>query len=463
MSLRVGILWAALGLTSALALSSADGTAQTVTDVISFTGDNSLGTPVMTPAQGRNAEIYGTSFDPKGANGSVFSLTTSGVATVLFAFDYTTGSGPLAGLTLATDDNYYGATGSGGTFGLGVLFRISANGSYTVLHDFSGGDGAGPIANPVQASDGNLYGTTSGDAGVYAPTVYKLTLSGTFTTMFQFTNAQGKIVGGPLVQGSDGNLYGTAESGGVSDNGTIFKISTSGALLNDYSFPGGAAGATPIGTLVQGKDGNFYGNTYTGGSSGLHAYGTVFKMNRQGVVSTLYTFQGGADGAYPEGGLMQATDGNLYGTTALGGSSGFGTIFKISTRGSYQQLYSFTGTTGESPGPPPLQHTNGLLYGGTEFGGTYGYGVIYSLDMGLGPFITFVRANGKVGQKAQILGQGLTGTTSVTFNGLPASSFTVVSDTYMTAVVPSGATSGTVTVKTPSGTLISNKTFRVSK
>jgi uncharacterized repeat protein (TIGR03803 family) len=160
---------------------------------------------------------------------------------------------------------------------------------------------------------------------------------------------------------------------------------------------------------------------------------------------------------------MQATDGNLYGTTALGGSSGFGTIFKISTRGSYQQLYSFTGTTGESPGPPPLQHTNGLLYGGTEFGGTYGYGVIYSLDMGLGPFITFVRANGKVGQKAQILGQGLTGTTSVTFNGLPASSFTVVSDTYMTAVVPSGATSGTVTVKTPSGTLISNKTFRVSK
>jgi uncharacterized repeat protein (TIGR03803 family) len=147
----------------------------------------------------------------------------------------------------------------------------------------------------------------------------------------------------------------------------------------------------------------------------------------------------------------------------LGGSSGFGTIFKISTSGNYQQLYSFTGTTGQNPGPPPLQHTNGLLYGGTEWGGTYGYGVIYSLDMGLGPFITFVRANGKVGQKAQILGQGLTGTTSVTFHGVPASSFTVVGDTYMTAVVPSGATSGTVTVKTPSGTLVSNKTFRVSK
>ena len=160
---------------------------------------------------------------------------------------------------------------------------------------------------------------------------------------------------------------------------------------------------------------------------------------------------------------MQATDGYLYGTTAYGGADDFGTIFKISTRGKYQQLYSFSSTTGENPVAAPLQHTSGLFYGSTEYGGTYGYGVIYSLGMGLGPFITFVRANGKVGQKAQILGQGLTGTTSVTFNGLPASSFTVVSDTYMTAVVPSGATSGTVTVKTPSGMLISNKTFRVSR
>jgi uncharacterized repeat protein (TIGR03803 family) len=414
----------------------------------------------MTPTQGRNAELYGTSFVPKGTDGSIFSLTTQGTATVLYTFNLTTGASPLAGLTLATDGYYYGATESGGTYNLGVLFRISANGAYTVLHNFSGGDGAGPIANPIQASDGNIYGTTSGNTGIYLPTVYKYTMSGTFSTICQLSDSNGQNADG-LIQGSDGNLYGVAEIGGTSDNGTIFKVSTSGVLLSDYSFPGGTLGTVPIGALIQAKDGNFYGATYGGGFT--NGDGTIFKMTQAGTVSTLYTFKGGSDGELPLSGLMQATDGYLYGTTALGGANDVGTIFRISTRGKYQQLYSFSSTIGETPGAPPLQHTSGLFYGSTEYGGTYGYGVIYSLDMGLGPFITFVRANGKVGQKAQILGQGLTGTTSVTFNGLPASSFTVVSDTYMTAVVPSGATSGTVTVKTPSGTLISNKTFRVSK
>ena len=108
-----------------------------------------------------------------------------------------------------------------------------------------------------------------------------------------------------------------------------------------------------------------------------------------------------------------------------------------------------------------MQHTNGLLYGDTTDGGTYGLGVFYSFDVGLGPFVTFVRGSGIVGYKVQILGQGFTGTTAVFFNGIPAA-FTVVSNTYLTATVPAGATTGFVKVTEPSGTLKSNKVFRVT-
>lgn len=435
-------------------------TAQTVTDVIGFTGQNSLGNPTMAPTQGRNAELYGTSFDPQSTSGSIFSSTTTGAANVLFAFNYTNGSNPLAGLTLATDGYYYGTTSGGGTFGYGVLFRISARGTYTVLHNFSGADGAGPLAAPIEGADGSFYGTTSGNAGIFLATIYKYTPSGTFSTLYQFDAAHGKNVQASLVQSSNGNLYGVAEEGGATDNGTIFDISLSGSLRKYYSFPGSKGGAFPFG-LALASDGNFYGTTYYGGKSG--GYGTIFKMDQKGAVSILYSFGGSSDGANPQAGLLQATDGSLYGTTANGGTNGYGTIFKIDLRGRYMQLYSFSAAVGETPVAALMQHTNGLLYGSAEFGGTYGYGAIYSLDMGLGPFVTFVLPTGKVGKTAEILGQGFTGTTSVMFNGVPATSFAVKSDTYMTALVPTGATTGPVVVITPTGTLTSNVNFRISK
>lgn len=185
-------------------------------------------------------------------------------------------------------------------------------------------------------------------------------------------------------------------------------------------------------------------------------------MTPSGKVSVLYSFSGGSDGANPGSGLTQATDGNLYGTTSAKGAYGYGTIFQISLTGQFQSLYSFSAAIGENPGGSPLQHTNGLFYGALQSGSTYGYGAIYSLDMGLGPFVAFVQPVGKVGKTAEILGQGLTGTTSVTFNGVPATSFAVKSDTYMTAVVPSGATIGRVVVTTPTGTLTSNVNFRIT-
>jgi uncharacterized repeat protein (TIGR03803 family) len=452
----------ATALSAAMIAMAALSSAQIVKDVVSFTGNNSSGTPAATPVEGRNAELYGTCPDPKGTAGSIYELTPNGTMSTLHTFDFTAGGDPYAGLTLATDGDFYGTAAGFGTGSYGVLFRISPKGTYTVLHSFLGGsDGAGPYAPPIEGSDGNLYGTTSGAAGIFSSTVYKYTRSGTFTTIYQFDNAQGKSIGAPMIEGSDGYLYGTAGLGGASGNGSIYKLSTSGALLYSYSFPGGKHGAFPYGPLIQASDGNYYGTTNYGGTAG--GYGTVFRMDQKGVVSVLYRFAGLVDGANPLGGLVQATDGNLYGTTSARGTGGYGTIFRISLTGKFKPLYSFTAAIGESPGPPPLQHTNGLFYGSLPFGGTYGYGAIYELNTGLGPFVTFVRPTGKVGQAAEILGQGLTGTTGVTFNGVPASSFAVRSETYMIALVPSGATTGPVVVTTPSGALTSNKAFRILK
>jgi len=234
-----------------------------------------------------------------------------------------------------------------------------------------------------------------------------------------------------------------------------------GSLESKYSFSCGDDGDAPIGPLVQASDGNFYGTTRGGGKDQL---GTIFRVTSDWTFITLYSFKKIAhDGLNPAGGLTQGTDGNLYGTTAGGGTASSGTIFQISLNGIYKQLYSFPSNHPAFPAAAPIQDTNGTFYGPTVAGGTNSLGSVYTLDMGLGPFITFVRAQGKVGTKAQILGQGFTGATSVTFNGVPATSFNIARDTYMTAVVPAGATTGPVVVTTPTGTLTSNVNFRVSK
>jgi uncharacterized repeat protein (TIGR03803 family) len=184
---------------------------QSVSDVVVFNGNSAFGNPIMTPAQGRDSKIYGTTYVSKVADGAVFSLTVGGTTHDLYTFGYADGAAPEAGLYLATNGSFYGAAAAGGAFGLGVLFETSADGTYTVLHDFSGSDGAGPTAQPVQASDGNLYGTTSGNGGVFPATIYKYTMAGEFTTIFQFTNSQGKYIYSPLIQATNGNLYGLAQ------------------------------------------------------------------------------------------------------------------------------------------------------------------------------------------------------------------------------------------------------------
>jgi uncharacterized repeat protein (TIGR03803 family) len=426
-----------------------------VTNLYSFTGTGPSGNPIGALVQGRDGSFYGTTQGT--IYGSVFKLSPVGVETDLYAFDLTNGDDP-DGLSLSSDGNFYGVSVGGGSINEGVLFKVSPAGTYTVLHEFEGGvDGAFPEAPPILATDGNLYGTTTGTS--FNSTVYKYTPGGTFSTIYQFDETRGSDVNSTLRQGSDGNLYGIAEFGGAQNCGTLFKMSRSGSILNYFSLTCGVGGSEPFGTLALASDGNFYGIASLGGSSN---FGLIFRWTRNGIYSVVYQFSGTSDGKYPSG-IVQAADGNLYGATGAGGVTGNGVLFQLTTAGAYTLLYNFETNIGRAPVTAPLQDTNGNFYGATASGGTYGFGGVYRLNMGLGPFITFVQSTGKAGRSAQILGQKLTGATSITFNGVPATSFAVLRDTFMTAVVPAGATTGPVVVTTPAGTFTSNVNFRVQR
>ncbi len=402
-------------------------------------------------AQGRNGNLYSTA--PMGGSlgyGGIFAFSPEGNRLGVYSFDQTHGSEPRGGLILATDGNFYGTTSSGGSNNQGTIFRLSPDGGLTVIYSFSGtNSNVVPWASPIQGSDGSLYGTTLG-------TIYKITTSGQLTTLHTLTESEGSSVEAPLIEGTDGNFYGTAVSGGTSNFGTVFRITPKGIFTSLYSFDG-IHGVNPYSALIQASDGNFYGTTAEGGSYGN---GVVFQINSRGKLSGVISFERGSTGADSMAGLVQATDGNLYGATYAGGPDDNGVIFEVNPTGELIVLYEFEGFLGGAL-VPLIQHTNGVLYGDTYFGPLgHNDGTFYSYDLGLGPFIRLVSGSGKVGQNGQILGQAFNGTSSVSFNGIPAP-FTVVSDTFLTATIPAGATTGYVTVTTPNGTLTSNKPFVV--
>jgi uncharacterized repeat protein (TIGR03803 family) len=300
----------------------------------------------------------------------------------------------------------------------------------------------------------------------------------------------GEYPAGSLVQATNnGGFYGTTQYGGAYGGGTVFKITASGTLTTLYSFCSQGYpcpdGETPLAGLVQGTDGNLYGITQYGGENAGCNFppcgGTVFKITPNGTLTTLYGFcaQGGSctDGTNPVAALVQATDGNFYGTTQYGGSynncngdEACGTVFKITPSGTLTTLYSFCSQgypcpDGEYPAGSLVQDTNGKFYGTTISGGAicyygYGCGTVFSISVGLRPFVETQPAIGRVGGPVEILGTNLTGATSVNINGT-AATFTVASGSLITTTVPEGATSGFVTVTTPSRTLVSNKKFLV--
>lgn len=425
--------------------------AQTYKDIFEFNGSTNGCCPQYPAimAQGQDGNLYGVT--PTGGSSNVgvaFKITPAGTQTILYNFDVTHGSNPNGGLVMGTDGNFYGTSEHGGAHAYGNIFQLTAAGILKVLYDFTGdADGGYPLAPPIQGTDGNFYGTT------YPGVAYKISSKGSFKVIKKIPSTPY----GALVQGTDGAFYGMTEQGGTSGVGTIFRIlKTSVTTL--YNFDS-THGAFPYGALVQGSDGNFYGTTSGGGSANA---GVIFQVTAKGALSVLYNFDPAhpANGYQAFAGLVAATDGNLYGSTIFGGSGNSGVLFKITTAGTYSVLSNFDTTHGAGAYPTPLQYTSGKFFGLTSKGGAAGKGVAYSLDNGVGPFVALTSTLGLVGKPVGVLGNGLTGTTAVKFNGATAK-FNVVSDTYLTATVPSGET-GFITVTTPSGTLSSSKQYFVT-
>jgi uncharacterized repeat protein (TIGR03803 family) len=241
-------------------------------------------------------------------------------------------------------------------------------------------------------------------------------------------------------------------------------MTATGTLTTLHSFceqPSCTDGNEPS-WLVQATDGDFYGITVQGGRHNACSggCGTLFKITPAGKLSTLHSFGGTAsEGSRPYAGPVQGTGGNFYGTTMQGGSGGAGTIFQYaytSGPGTLTTLHSFDGTDGVRPQAQIIQGTDGIFYSTTNGD----VGTVWSLSMGLDPFVSFVLGTAEVGKIVEILGQGFTSATGVSFNGTPAT-FSIKNDTYLKATVPVGAICGPVTVTTSGGTLNSNTVFRV--
>ena len=476
--------------------------------------------PVASLVQGTNGDLYGTtSSGGAGEQGTVFRInpSTAGLTTL----DSVNGF-PVAGLVLGSNGKFYGTMQFGYNGAVppgdspdtgGELFSVTAGGTLKSLFSFCSismspcPSGIAPAAPLVQAIDGNFYGTASGGGANNYGTVFSITPAGTPSVLYSFDGTDGANPVAGLIQAPDGTFYGTTESGGANSAGTVFSFTFGGPLTTLYSFcsqSNCADGANPAAGLVLASNGNLYGTTLSGGTVNA---GTIFSIPTSGgTPTTLYSFcsqSGCADGANPFAGLILGqADGNLYGTTTGGGANGSctfdgpvgvigfpanpndiaingcGTIFEISpTGGPLTTLYSFCSQSNCADGKNPVaglfQATDGLFYGTTVAGGVglgnrypennKDQGTVFSLNVGLGEFVETVPTSGIAGTAVTILGTNLTNATSVAFNGTTAAEFTVVSSSEITTKVPAGATSGFVTLNTPtSGTLTSNQQFLIA-
>ena len=371
----------------------------------SLTNDVDGGCPGATLIQGRDGNFYGTSGWTNQVHCTVFKITPQGTLTTLWQFgslsNNADGNSPFAGLVQGRDGDFYGTTASGGINHAGTVYKITSAGTLTPLWQFGGltndADGIGPNGL-TQGSDGNFYGTTIGEELNTHGTVFRITPQGSLTTLYSFGNVAGDGIDpfATVVQGRDGNFYGTTGSGGAFGHGTVFRMTPTGELTNIWHFSGGLDGAFPTAALVQGRDGLFYGTTYSGGSSNL---GIVYKITSTGTLTPLWqfgSFANGADGGRPNDALVLGSDGSFYGTASGGGTNhpfSNGTAFKITSAGSFTPLWQFGSLSGfphvDGSGPRGLvQGSDGFFYGTTTFGGTNGggqYGTVFKICVPLNP------------------------------------------------------------------------------
>jgi len=365
-----------------LAISFARGAG--LTEVCGLTGTYST-----TLIQGMDGNFYGTT--PVGGQynlGAVFEWNTNGTFTILASFDITNGIQPN-GLVQAADGSFYGTAFFGGTiiaadpYGYGTAYKIDPSGTFSTLFAFPYLPGRVPesAVRPnfplIQGLDGNLYGLSSMSAGPggLVPTLFEIPLTGSPFTVANFNNA---YPDSPLTQGADGSFYCTAGPNLPDSFGALIQIHGSGQPNSFYSFTDPSVGSNPQGGLLPAPDGSLYGVTEAGGADGA---GTVFNVTTNGLLTSLVSFNW-ANGASPQGGLVFGSDDNLYGTTTFGGTDGIGTVFMMSADGTLTTLGSFDGTNGAYPVSALIPGNDGNLYGATPTGGANGTGTIFQLPPG---------------------------------------------------------------------------------
>jgi len=420
--------------------------------------------------------------------GDIFKVTPDGTLSEVYAFCTTLGNctdGRFpSGLAVGADGNFYGITGSGGARDFGSLFKLTPDGTLTTVYSFCPNPGCFQGQVPTGAlalgTDGNFYGTTQIGGFPGHGIVFKITPTGTLTTLHVFCKLQncpdGANPAAGLVLARDGTFYGTTTHGGANGQGTIFRIGPTGNFTTLHSFctqTNCTDGQFPNGPLVVTFDGNIFGAAGGGGTGSLNGSpaGLIYELTAGGTYSTIYNFcvQTNCQDGIDTQDITLGADGRLYGVTQSGGFTNNGTIFRLTMTGVLTRLHSFRNTDGRIPQSAVVESTDGSFYGTTNIGGVYdkkncqqqGCGTVYRMaPVGSKPFVKTVTPGGHVADSVIILGNNLTGTTSVSFHGT-AASFTVVSATEITATVPSGATTGTIQVATPSGTLNSNVVYRV--
>jgi uncharacterized repeat protein (TIGR03803 family) len=378
--------------------------AQTFTVFYSFTGEGGS-FPQAGLVRDAAGNLYSTTAN-SGPNppsyGTVFKVRKTGKEKVLYNFTGGTDGGyPYADLVRDTAGNLYGTTTEGGAIsdscnwsgsGCGTVFKVDANGVETVLYSFTGGtmDGCNPYGGLLRDKVGNFYGTTSNCGASGYGTVFELDTSGVETVLHNFSGGSSDgayPTRASLVPDEEGNLYGTAYGGGSSNAGVVYGLSKSGALSVLHSFAGGTTdGCNPFGTPFMDAKGNLYGTTESCGSSNK---GIVWKLSKKGAETVLHNFaSGSSDGAYPYEGVIRDAKGNLYGNTIMGGSTGYGTIFKLSKSGTLTVLHRFDEADGAFPAGRLVRDAARSLYGTTQYGGDsscnasgspYGCGTVWML------------------------------------------------------------------------------------
>jgi uncharacterized repeat protein (TIGR03803 family) len=365
--------------------------AGTFKTLYNFTKQGDGGYPYAGVVPDIAGNLYGTTYDGGSGFGVVFKVTPSGSETALYTFTGSNdGANPAANVYLDRAGNIYGTTYWGGTSQLGVVFKIDPSGNETVLYSFAGGtaDGCNPCGCVIADRFGNLYGTTSACGTYGGGTVFKLTKTGDETVVLSF---EGGASGGDapilteLLMDNSGNLYGVTTGGGGtgcngSGCGTVYELNTSGVLTVLYSFTGSSDGCTPYGQPVMDATGNLYGTTY---SCGAHDWGTIWRLNPEGVFSTLHSFSGSTnDGSSPFSSVVLDPKGNLYGSSFWGGSDHDGVVYSLngghSDSFSLNVLHSFQDTDGLFPVGSVYRDANGTLFGTTLEGGSGNYGTVWS-------------------------------------------------------------------------------------